>query len=131
MNNRSDGILVRDHSQPALENNLSQGNGGSGIAYSGSAAGIARNNRCIGNEVNGLLVADQAQPIVEDNVCSDNKSADLVDWRDTQPEEDPLQERPPLFMPTTTKRILSEADKAVEEGRRALHRQIKRAGGKN
>lgn len=131
VNNRSDGILVRDHSHPVLENNLSEGNEGSGIAYSGSAAGIARNNRCLGNGVNGLSVADQAQPIVEDNVCSDNKSADLVDWRDTQPEEDPPQERQPLFMPTTTKRILSEADKAVEEGQHPLHRQIKKAGGKN
>jgi hypothetical protein len=34
-------------------------------------------------------------------------------------------------MPESTKKILREADKAVEDAQRELHKQIKKAAGKN
>ena len=70
--NQADGIGVAGQSQPVLEGNICQENGGCGIAYYDTAAGAARQNTCTGNERAGIGVGQHAAPSLEANLCQGN-----------------------------------------------------------
>ena len=70
--NQTDGIGVAGQSQPVLEGNICQENGGCGIAYYETAAGVARQNTCTGNEQAGIGVGQHAAPTLEANLCQGN-----------------------------------------------------------
>jgi parallel beta-helix repeat protein len=53
----------------------------SGIAYIGSARGVACNNTCRGNEEHGIHVDQEALPTVVRNKCHGNKWNDIVALR--------------------------------------------------
>ncbi|QLQ06575.1 MAG: right-handed parallel beta-helix repeat-containing protein [Anaerolineae bacterium] len=71
------GIRVSEQAQPILEGNTCQGNKDTGIAYFGTAAGVARRNTCTGNESRGIYVGGQAQPTLEGNTCQGNKQSGI------------------------------------------------------
>jgi len=75
--NEGMGIRVSEQAQPTLEGNTCQENKDTGIAYFDSAAGVARQNTCVGG-ITGIYVGEQAQPTLEGNTCRENKDPGIA-----------------------------------------------------
>ena len=64
------GIMVRG--KAILKDNICNANKYAGIAFGGSATGVATKNECSGNGLFGIYLEGEAAPTLEENTCNQN-----------------------------------------------------------
>ena len=70
-------MTLQGQAIPTLEDNTCESNQQAGLLWLGSAAGMARRNRCAGNGAVGIQLQEQALPTLESNVCEGNQQGSI------------------------------------------------------